>query len=450
MSKWLENEINNYKKNHQKSLATWKKANELFPAGVSHNIRDFHMTPLGLGPPFICEAEDTRITDIDGNSYIDYWMTHGAAILGHAHEAIKKAIAKQLHLGNHFGMVNEQALALASKIRDATPSIEKLRFCTTGTEATMYASRLARAFTRKNKIAKIRGGWHGGNDTLFYYVKHVEKGMESNGLKTQVEADIVSFDYNDIDGFRKILKENKNEIAAVVMEPVLGAGGAIPPRDDFLEIVREETEHNDIILIYDEIITGFRLSFNSGQGYFGITPDMTTMGKIVGGGTPIGIIGGRDDILEQANLQKDGKVWIGGGTFSGNPVSMVAGKATIDVLEKNKTKFYGKLNNDGKKITKELQELVEKYEAPAIVTSVGSMICIHWFREKISDVRTGTEVKLNLDNDKINKFQLLMFNRNVLIRSGFGYLSVKHTKDDFEKTINALEDSIKIITRNSK
>ena len=449
MAKWLEQEKSNYKKNHQKSLTAWKKANDLFPAGVSHNIRDFHMTPLGLGPPFISKAKDARVIDIDGNSYIDYWLTHGAAILGHAHETIMKAIAKQLPLIKHFGKVNEQALTIASKIRDATPSIEKLRFCTTGTEATMYASRLARAFTKKKKIAKIRAGWHGGNDTLFYYVKHVEKGMESNGLKTQFEADIVSFDYNDIEDFRNILKENKNELAAVVMEPVLGAGGAIPPRDGFLEIVREETERNDIILIYDEIITGFRLSFNSGQGYFGITPDMTTMGKIVGGGTPIGVIGGRDDILEQANLQKDGNVWIGGGTFSGNPVSMVAGIATIDVLEKNKTEFYESLNNNGDKITKELQELLDKYDAPAIATNVGSMICIHWFREKISDIRTGTEVKLNLDNDKVNKFQLLMFNRNVLIRSGFGYLSVKHTKDDFEKTINALEDSIKIITKNS-
>ncbi|NHJ31790.1 MAG: aminotransferase class III-fold pyridoxal phosphate-dependent enzyme [Asgard group archaeon] len=449
MSNWLKQEIKDYTKNHQKSLTAWKKANELFPAGVSHNIRDFHMTPLGLGPPFISKAEGTRLTDIDDNSYIDYWLTHGAAILGHAHKAIIEAITKQLHLGNHYGMVNEQALVLARKICEATPSIEKLRFCTTGTEATMYASRLARAFTKKKKIAKVRGGWHGGNDTLFYYVKHVEKGIESNGLKSQEEAEIVSFDYNDIEGFKKVLKENKNEISAVVMEPVLGAGGAIQPREGFLETVREETERNDIILIYDEIITGFRLSFNSGQGYFGVTPDMTTMGKIVGGGAPIGIIGGREDILEQANLQKDGKVWIGGGTFSGNPVSMVAGKATLDVLDKNKTEYYKKLNDNGKKITNELQDLLGKYKAPAIVTSVGSMICIHWFKEKISDLRTGSEVKLNLDNDKVNKFQLLLFNRNILIRSGFGYLSVKHSKDDFEKTINALEDSIKIITQNS-
>jgi len=449
MSIWLEEEINLYKKNHQKSLAMWKTANELFPAGVSHNIRDFHMTPLNLGPPFIKEAKDTKLFDVDGNSYIDYWLTHGAAILGHAHEAIIKAIAKQLHLGNHFGMVNEQSLILAQKIRDATPSIEKLRFCTTGTEATMYASRLARAFTKRSKIAKIRGGWHGGNDTLFYYVKQVEKGMESNGLKTQEEADILSFDYNDIEGFRKILKENKNEIAAVVMEPVLGAGGAIPPREGFLETVREETTHNDIILIYDEIITGFRLSYNSGQGYFGITPDMTTMGKIVGGGAPIGVIGGRDDILEQANLQKSGKVWIGGGTFSSNPVSMVSGIATLDELKKNKTEFYETLNNNGNKIAKELQELLEKYNAPAIATNVGSMICIHWFKGKVSEIKTGSEVKLNLDSEKVNKFQLLMFNRNILIRSGFGYLSVKHTKDDFEKTLHALEDSIKIIARSS-
>ncbi|NHK30156.1 MAG: aspartate aminotransferase family protein [Asgard group archaeon] len=447
MTDWLKNEKEIYLNTHKKSLELWKKAKRQFPAGVSHNIRDFHMTPLGLYPPFAKYAKGSKYFDIDGNSYIDYWMTHGAAILGHANEAIIEAINKQLPLGNHYGMVNEQTLALADRIIEATPSVEKLRFCTTGTESTMYATRLARAYTKRKTIAKVRGGWHGGNDTLFYYVKQVEKGMESKGLRTQDEANIISFDYNDSEAFLNIIKNHGKDLAAVIMEPVLGAGGAIPPREGFLELIREETEKNGTILIFDEIITGFRLSYNSGQGYFNVIPDMTTLGKIVGGGAPIGVIGGQEDILEQANLQTDGEVWIGGGTFSSNPVSMVAGKATLDALKQDK-QLYDRLNKNGEKIRKAINEILLKYDAPAFVTGVGSMICMHWFKERLSEIKTSSEIKLNLDHDKVNHYQLLAFNRGLLLRGGFGYLSIKHSTNDIEKTIQAIDESIKIITKN--
>ncbi|NHJ47852.1 MAG: aspartate aminotransferase family protein [Asgard group archaeon] len=448
MSDWLAKEIKQYRNAHGNSLKMWEKAKEQFPAGVSHNIRDFHMTPLNLGPPFIESAKGSKIYDIDGNNYIDYWITHGAAILGHSNEAILTAIREQLTKGNHYGMVNEQAINLADTIIDATPSVEKLRFCTTGTEATMYATRLARAFTKRKTIAKVHGGWHGGNDTLFYFVKQVEKGMESNGLRTQEEANIVSFDYNDIEAFQDIIKKHGKELAAVVMEPVLGAGGAIPPVNDFLKVIRETTQENDILLIFDEIITGFRLSYNSGQGYFNVIPDLTTLGKIVGGGAPIGVIGGREDILEQANLQTNGNVWIGGGTFSANPVSMVAGKATLDELRKDK-ELYEKLNANGEKIRKEINKILLECDAPAIITGVGSMICMHWFRERLSEIKTSSQVKLNLDSSKINNYQLLTFNRGLLLRGGFGYLSTKHTQEDIEKSLQVVEESIKIIAKNS-
>ncbi|MHA1630933.1 MAG: aspartate aminotransferase family protein [Candidatus Heimdallarchaeota archaeon] len=446
MTEWLKTEIELYKKNHQRSLALWKKAQEQFPAGVSHNIRDFHMTPFGLSPPFIVQGKESQLFDVDGNSYIDYWVTHGSAILGHAHPAIMRAISDQLSFGIHFGMVNEHTLNLAEMIIDATPCVEKLRFCTTGTEATMYASRLARAYTKKKKIVKVRGGWHGGNDTLFYFVKEVQKGVESAGLKSLEDSQILSFDYNDIEGFKKVLNENKNDIAAVILEPVLGAGGAIPPKEGFLEEIQEETQKRGIILIFDEIITGFRLSYHSAQGFFNVIPDMVTMGKIVGGGTPIGVIGGTDEIMEQANLQKGGEVWIGGGTFSGNPLSMVAGRATLETLRSNKDEFYRKLNENGKMIRQRIQSLLDEYNSPAVVTGVGSMICIHWFDKPLAKISSSSEIKLNLAKEKVNQFQLLMFNRGLLIRSGFGYLCIKHTSKDIEKTLNALEDGIKIIS----
>ncbi|HUU77699.1 MAG TPA: aspartate aminotransferase family protein [candidate division Zixibacteria bacterium] len=444
----IEEEIKKYKRNHGKSLQLWEQAKMKIPGGVSHNIRDFHMNDFNLGPPFIERAFDSRLEDVDGNIYIDYWITHGAAILGHAHKNIIEAISNQLPKGNHHGMVNKQAIDLAERIIDATSSIEKLRFCTTGTEATMYASRLARAYTNKKKIAKIRGGWHGGNDTLFYFVKEVEKGDESKGMRTQEEAEILSFDYNDTEGAIRLINENKKTLAAVVMEPVLGAGGAIPPRKGFLETIREETEKNDILLIYDEIITGFRLSYHSAQGFFDVTPDITTMGKIIGGGAPIGVIGGQADILDQANLPAGGEVWIGGGTFSSNSISMVSGIATLDTLKQGGDSLYKNLNDTGEYIRKEINKILEKYNAPAMVTGVGSMISIHWFQEKQKEIFSGSEIKLNLDKKKVSQYQLLMFNRDILVRGGLGYLSIKHTQEQIEKTLNAIDETTKIVVEN--
>ena len=449
MTNWIDKEVTKYRDKHKKSLHLWKEAKKRFPGGVSHNIRDFHMNDFNLGPPFIDRAHDTNLYDVDGNVYLDYWITHGAAILGHTHEAISKAISKQLPNSNHYGMVNELAIKLADKIIAATPSVKKLRFCTTGTEATMYASRLARAYTGKSKIAKIKGGWHGGNDTLFYYVTQVEAGMESKGMKELENSNIISFDYNDMEGAINTIKKYKNELAAIIMEPVLGAGGAIPPKEGFLEVIREETEKNNILLIYDEIITGFRLSYNSAQGFFGVTPDLTTLGKIVGGGSPIGVIGGREDILEQANLPNGGEVWIGGGTFSANPISMVAGLATLETLEKGGSDLYNNLNNSGENIRTQIADIIDEHNALATVTGVGSMISIHWFKEKLTKLETGSDVKLNLDSNKNALHTLLMFNQDILTRGGLGYLSIKHKKEDNQRAIKAINESVKTITKNT-
>ncbi|MBD3191371.1 MAG: aminotransferase class III-fold pyridoxal phosphate-dependent enzyme [Candidatus Heimdallarchaeota archaeon] len=447
----MDKEIETYRSRHKKSLELWEQAQERFPGGVSHNIRDFNMPLLGLAPPYIEKAQGSKLFDVDGNIYIDYWMTHYAAILGHAHEAVMKAIADQLTKGNHYGTVNKQELLLADKVIEATPSIEKLRFCTTGTEATMYASRLARAFTEKNLIAKVKGGWHGGNDTIFYSVTNLVNngGRETNGLRSREEADVVTFDYNDTDGFERLIREHKRDLAAVIMEPVLGAGGGIAPKEGFLETVREETEQNDILLIFDEIITGFRLDYHSGQGYFGVIPDLTTMGKILGGGTPIGLVGGRSDILELANLHKGGRVWIGGGTFSENPVSMVAGAATLTTLEKGGKALYRNLNEKGKSMRKRVRALVEKYNVPAVVTGVGSLIYLHWLKKPILRIETGTELRQNMDKEKVAKFQLLMFNRDIHVRGGMGSISIKHTDEDIERTLVAVEDAIKVMAEES-
>jgi glutamate-1-semialdehyde 2,1-aminomutase len=294
----------------------------------------------------------------------------------------------------------------------------------------------------------LKGGWHGGNDTLFYFVKHLDDGIESQGLKTLEEADILTFDYNNTEQAIKIIQEHKKELAAIIMEPVMGAGGAIPPREGFLETIREETEKNDILLIFDEIITGFRLGFHSAQGLFDVTPDLTTMGKIIGGGAPIGVIGGRDDILETANMQKRGKVWNGGGTFSGNPVSMVAGLATINVLEEEKNELYPKINDYGERLREEVCKIINRYNMPAIVTGFGSMSCIHWFKKPKATISSGSEIQLDGNPIMNKKLQLLLFNRGLLVRTGLGYVSYRHSNEDFTKTLKAIDESIQILSKN--
>ncbi|MEA2070847.1 MAG: aspartate aminotransferase family protein [Asgard group archaeon] len=448
MNEIISKEKKQYIENHKKSQKLWKESQKIFPAGVSHNIRDFNMSTLNLWPPFIQNAKGSHIFDVDNNDYLDYWITHGSAILGHAPEAVQQAIKKQLPKGNHYGMVNEHAVNLAKKIIHATPSIKELRFCSTGTEATMYASHLARAYTNKKTILKIKGGWHGGNDTLFYFVKHFKNGIETQGIRSVEEANILTFQYNDVNMFRSLLKQHKKDIAAVVMEPVMGAGGTIKPENDFLKIIREETLQNDILLIFDEIITGFRLSFHSGQGYFGVNPDITTLGKIVGGGAPIGVIGGREDILEQANLLEGGKVWIGGGTFSGNPISMVAGKAIIDTLEKQKDSLYSRLNKLGEKLRNGIRQIIKDYNIPATVTGIGSMSSFHWLKKKPRKKPVNSsEIFEKLDSKKSAYNQLLMFNRGILVRGGLGYLSAAHQPNDVEKTIKTIRECTELLSK---
>ena len=254
--------LEDYNSRTPKSKALWKKAVALFPGGVSHNIRNFGMPSCNSYPPYISHGKGGHIWDVDGNEYIDWWMTHYSLILGHNDPAIKKAIIDQVEGGHHFGIPNEPQVKYGEELQKVVPLLKKMRFTATGSESTMYSVRLARLFTKRKLIGKTLGGWHGGNDALTYHMGHPYTDAPFyNG---------VSFDYNDRESLDAMLKEYGKDLAAIIVEPVVGAGGGIPPYDDFLVYLREETASRDILLIFDEIITGFRLRFGTaGDKLFG-------------------------------------------------------------------------------------------------------------------------------------------------------------------------------------
>ncbi|MFX0053467.1 MAG: aspartate aminotransferase family protein [Promethearchaeota archaeon] len=423
--------IEKYKERTPSSKNLWERAVGLFCGGINHNIRTFGLDSCGAYPPYIKRGNGSHVWDIDGNEYIDWWMTHYSQILGHNNPAVREALAAQIDQGIHFGGLNEQMVLLAEKLKEAVTFLEKMRFCSTGAEATMYATRLARLFTKRKLVAKTLGGWHGGNDALAYHLKApYTDDAYFNG---------VSFNFNDKDSFDILMKEHGTELAAVIIEPVLGAGGAVPPDADFLPYLREETESRGILLILDEIITGFRFSYGSaGEKEFGVIPDVMTMGKIIGGGMHLGVYGGREDVMSLATPGAEGGRWVGGGTFSSHPLAMTAGCATLDQLKKKKDE-YPALSKRCTDFRNEINKVFDEHKYKAVSTGHGSLIYIHALYNRMEKPpRTGTDIGNQLDHDALDKFQSLLMQEGVYGYHGLGAMSFSHTKDDIEKTLSAI------------
>jgi glutamate-1-semialdehyde 2,1-aminomutase len=342
---YFKEEIKTFQNNRPKSKKLWIEALRVLPGGVSHNIRTFGLSLIGAFPIFISSAGGPYLTDIDGNKYIDCWNGHFAMILGHNPPEVQKAIKEHLSNGWHFGTNTEYQVKLAETIIRENPGIQKIRFCTSGTEATMYASRLARAYTKRKIIGKAQMGWHGANDTLYYDVGGIFNGEGPSGLPNAKEAGIITFEINNENTF-DLIKNNSDKLAAIILEPVLGGGGGFPVDTEYLKRLREETERYDILLIFDEVITGYRFIDSLFQNVINVIPDLTTMGKIIGGGMPIGAIGGKDEIIAQSSPDSENQVLIGGGTFSGYPLSMIAGLKTLEIL-KNSKQEYSRINQEG-------------------------------------------------------------------------------------------------------
>ncbi len=434
---FAQDELTKYIADRPKSKSMWERSINALAGGVSHNIRNLGLPLIGAFPPFIQRAEGSRVTDIDGISYLDFWGAHYAMVTGYSNEAIQSKITQQLSNGWHLGTVVEKQVLLAELLIQDNPNVEHVRFCTSGTEATMYATRLARAFTGKKKVAKAKFGWHGAADTLFYNVKAPLTGKETRGIVNEEKAGIISIDINDQDAMR-VLNEHSDELAAVIVEPVLGGGGGFPVDRDFLRLLREETEKDGILLIFDEVITGYRFCYGLYQNEIGIQPDLTTMGKIIGGGFPIGAIGGRSDIIEQANPSLPDRVWIGGGTFSGYPLSMIAGLEMLSIL-KNSEREYERINDLGTYLLESLNDFFREEQLHFVATGHKSLITLHPLT-KFLDSQNPVDIVANADKFKEALTQLALLNRNVTGMHGIGALSFAHTKDDVNFVQQKIEE----------
>ncbi len=432
--------LEDYNSRTKKSEALWKRAVTLFPGGVSHNIRDFGMPSCNSYPPYISHGQGGHIWDVDGNEYIDRWITHYSLILGHNDSVVKKAISDQLEGGHHFGIPNELQVKYGEKLKEAVPLLEKMRFTATGSESTMYAVRLARLFTKRKLIGKTLGGWHGGNDALTYHMSHpYSDDPFYNG---------VSFDYNDRESLNEMLKKHGKNLAGIIVEPVIGAGGGIPPEDDFLVYLREETASRDILLIFDEIITGFRLRYGTaGDKLFGAEPDLLTLGKAAAGGMPLGVYGGREDVMALAADGAKGGRWVGGGTFSSHPLTMVAGLAVLERLREKKDE-YERLNKMGDSFRDRLNNMLQDTKAPLIGTGYGSINFVSHLTSVLDEpLKTPGQLGSLFDHDKQDLFQGFLMQEGVFGYHGLGALSFTHTEEDVEKTLTGISNAVRNITQ---
>jgi glutamate-1-semialdehyde 2,1-aminomutase len=437
---FFKEELEKYLQARPKSQSLWGRSVQALAGGVSHNIRSLGLPSIEAFPIFVKSADGPNVVDIDDIRYIDFWQGHFAMILGHRHPAIQEVLEEKLTCGWHIGWQIEDQIKLAETLIHDNPSIEKIRFCTSGTESTMYASRLARAFTGKRIILKAKMGWHGPNDTLFYDVRSPFTGKESPGILHEKEAGVVTFNPFDYDASEKMIQTLAKDLAAVIIEPVLGGGGGFSVDDEFLKLLREETEKHDILLIFDEVITGYRFNYGLYQKIIGVLPDITSMGKIIGGGMPCGAIGGRDEIIEQANPQLKNRVWIGGGTFSANPLSMAAGLKTLELLKKSKSEYH-RINQLGDSLRNDLNSYFKEHNLNFIASGTKSILFLHGTTKFIEDIDPNKIIEIT-DVNKETWLSLTLLNRQFTGMHGIGSLVFQHNQKHIDRLKEAIEEIV--------
>ncbi|MFP3164890.1 MAG: glutamate-1-semialdehyde 2,1-aminomutase [Acidianus sp.] len=413
------------------SSELWKEALRYFPGGVNSPVR----AAVKPYPFYVSQGKGAYVYTEDGNSLIDYVLGYGPLILGHANEYVKEKVIEQIEKGWLFGIPSRVEIELARKISLHMPSIEKIRFVNSGTEATMNAIRLARGYTKRDKILKFNGNYHGAHDYALVDAGSAasEFGVpNSEGIPQEVLKTVIVCEYNDLQCVEKKLKNE--DVAAVIVEPVMGNMGVIPPEKDFLKGLREITSTYNTLLIFDEVITGFRLSMGGAQEYFGVSADLTTLGKIIGGGFPIGAFGGKREIMDM--LTPSGKVF-NAGTFNANPISMTAGLATLEVMERENV--IEKTTYVAEKVTEELERI--KY--PHVINRVKNMFQIFFGVEKVSNATEARRAK----KEVYLKFQVnLMKNGVYFPPSQFEsvFTSLAHYDD------NVISDTVLAIKKSSE
>ncbi len=415
----------------------FKRAKEVMPGGISHNIHFFPPYPF-----FVKKTKGSKIWDADGNEYVDCWMGNFTHILGHRPRVIVQAIEKQLKEGVHWGMIYKKQVEWAELVRDLVPSAEMVRFCCSGTEATMYAVRLARAFTGRKTILKIAGDWHGANPDLSLGIKIPYEKEESLGLLPELQQYTKTLPFNDISASLEIIQNNEESLAGVILEPVIGEGGFTPAKKEYLEMLRSETKKRGALLIFDEVISGFRVALGGAQERFHMTPDLTTLGKIVGGGLPVGAVVGKREILEKSSPERKVDKWerilIGGGTFSAHPLTAAAGLAMLQYLKEHRERVYPVLESKGEQVRKGIQESFDREGLDAKVTGIGSLFQTHLPFRKGDTLDSPHMITRFTDIEKREvELRVRMLAKGIHVMHGGGCLSIAHSDEDVEKIIKA-------------
>jgi glutamate-1-semialdehyde 2,1-aminomutase len=426
--------------NSELSAQLFRDAQRIIPGGVNSPVRAFKS--VGIDPLFIKKAYGSAIFDVDGNEFIDYVGSWGPMILGHCHPKVTEAVKRSIDNGCSFGAPTELEVELARMVVEAVPSIEMVRMVSSGTEATMSAIRLARAYTGKDMIIKFAGCYHGHSDSLL-----VKAGSgaatfgvpDSPGVPADFARHTLTAEFNSLESVTNLISGNRDQVACIILEPIAGNMGTVPPAEGFLEGLRAICDGEGIVLIFDEVMTGFRVAYGGAQELYGVTPDMTTLGKIIGGGLPVGAFGGKKEIMEM--LSPSGGVYQAG-TLSGNPLAMTAGIETLKVLREDG--FYEKLEEKSSFLTEGIRDVAKKSGLPLYLTRVGSMFCMFFNR---ADVRNWTTAAASDTAAFATYFRAMLAEGIYLAPSQFetAFVSAAHSNTDMEKTIASVERVLKIL-----
>ncbi|EAC6871988.1 glutamate-1-semialdehyde 2,1-aminomutase [Listeria monocytogenes] len=424
---------------YSKSEKAFKEAKKVLPGGVNSPVRAFNS--VDASPVFMDHGKGAYITDVDGNEYIDYVLSWGPLILGHANPSVVQAITNAAMKGTSFGTPTEIETELAKLVIERVPSIEIVRMVSSGTEATMSAIRLARGYTKRDKILKFEGSYHGHGDSLLIKAGSgvATLGLpDSPGVTKGLAADTITVPYNDIDGAKLAFEKYGEEIAAVIVEPVAGNMGVVPPIEGFLEGLRELTTNYGSLLIFDEVMTGFRVDYYSAQGYYVVTPDLTCLGKVIGGGLPVGAYGGKKEIMEQ--IAPAGSIYQAG-TLSGNPLAMNAGFETVRQLT---PQHYDVFRTLIKRMEEGLTEISTRRQVPLSINKAGSMFGFFFTDQKVINFDTAKTSDLEF----FRSYYREMLGQGIFLPpSQFEgvFISTMHTEKEIDKTLEAFDTTCKIL-----
>jgi len=419
----------------ERSNEEYERACKYIPGGVNSPARSF--PSVKQDPLFIERGEGSKVVDIDGNEYIDFINSWGPMLFGHCHEDVKESVSDVLEKGTSFGAPTKVETELAKKVVEMVPSIDRVRMVNSGTEATMTAIRLARGYTGRDKIVKFSGHYHGHGDSFLIKAGSGQATFglpDSPGVPEGLAKLTVSIPYNDKERIEEVFREEGDEIAAVILEPVAANMGVVPPVDGFLSFLRNITEEYGSLLMFDEVITGFRLGPGGAQEYYGVEPDLTCLGKIIGGGLPVGAFGGKDEVMDE--IAPCGDVYQAG-TLSGNPLAMAAGLEMMKLIQKDN--IYEELEEKSDYFAEGLKEIITETDIPITLNRVGSMLSTFFTDEAVMDYESAD----SSDTDLYGKYFQGMLEKGIYLSpSQFEamFLSTAHSRDDLDKTINAARE----------